>query len=117
MMVFTIPHMRLVSEANAREHWGDKARRAKVQRFLGQFYLTDAKVQGQELPPPPWRVTITRIGPRKLDSDNCAGAAKALRDGIADALRVNDGDEAAVTWEYRQEPGAYGVRVEVSGRG
>jgi hypothetical protein len=58
-------------------------------------------------------VRLTRIGPRKLDSDNVAGACKATRDGVADWLGVDDGDESRVRWVYAQERGAYGVRVEV----
>jgi hypothetical protein len=61
----------------------------------------------------PCVVRLTRVGPRKLDSDNVATAFKATRDGIADWLQVDDGDESLVTWEYGQERGAYAVRVEV----
>lgn len=35
------------------------------------------------------------------------------RDGIADALGVDDGDESKVTWSYAQERGDYGVRVKI----
>lgn len=47
-------------------------------------------------------VTLTRLGPRKLDSDNLAGSFKAIRDGVADALGIDDGSEL-IQWEYRQE--------------
>jgi hypothetical protein len=46
-------------------------------------------------------VTITRVSPRLLDDDNLRGALKAVRDGIADALGVDDRDER-VRWRYRQ---------------
>ena len=43
----------------------------------------------------------------------CPGAHKAVRDGIADALEVDDGD-TRLTWKYAQEKGKpkeYAVRV------
>ena len=58
--------------------------------------------------PPPCVITITRIGPRKLDSDNLAGSAKHVRDGVADWLGIDDGDER-LTWEYAQRSGGAGV--------
>lgn len=49
-----------------------------------------------------------------MDDDNLAISAKALRDGIAEALGVDDGDKNLITWEYDQKLGkAYGVEVEI----
>jgi hypothetical protein len=59
-----------------------------------------------------WDVTITRIAPRELDSDNLASCAKGIRDGVADALRVDDGDER-IRWTYKQERGKPAVRVDI----
>ena len=61
-------------------------------------------------------VTLTRIAPRKLDCDNLRGALKAVRDGVADWLGVDDGSER-ITWKYAQERGKpkwHSVRVEVA---
>jgi hypothetical protein len=55
----------------------------------------------------PFVVTLTRIAPRKLDSDNLNSAFKAMRDGIADWLCVDDGHES-VTWVYAQRKGRKG---------
>jgi hypothetical protein len=59
-------------------------------------------------------ITLTRIGPGTLDSeDNLAGGFKAVRDGIADALGVND-RHPRLRWFYGQErggPRVYGARV------
>ena len=38
------------------------------------------------------------------------GSLKAVRDGVADALSLDDGDPR-LTWEYRQETGPFGVRI------
>jgi hypothetical protein len=58
-------------------------------------------------------VTVTRIGPRLFDNDNNVGSAKATRDGIADALGVNDNDPR-VTWKNEQRKNAkYAVEIEI----
>lgn len=60
-------------------------------------------------------ITLTRIAPRSLDTDNLASALKAVRDGAADALGVDDGS-GRIEWRYAHErgkPGEYGVYVEI----
>jgi hypothetical protein len=58
-------------------------------------------------------VLLTRISPRELDDDNLAGALKSGRDGVADALRVNDRDPRIV-WLVDWEQGKkHEVRIEV----
>ena len=99
----TVP-VKLVSEANSHEHWRNRQRRAKLQRSMAKTAL-GADVKG---PPPPYVITITRIGPRTLDSDNLAGSAKAVRDGVADWLGIDDGDKR-LTWEYAQRSDGAGV--------
>lgn len=69
----------------------------------------------------PLVITIRRIGPRMLDTDNAARAAKSVRDGIADAVGIDDGDPG-LTWRYEQRratagaAGAdrYGVEIEIT---
>lgn len=106
---------RLVSLTNAHEHWRHRQRRAKAQREAAHLLLiSEISKHGQ--PQLPAVVTITRYGKRKLDDDNLAASAKHVRDGVADALQVDDGDGQMVRWEYRQEIGqAYGVRIQVEG--
>lgn len=105
--------IRTPSSANLREHWAAKARRVKKQReaarlFLSQTDLTRFRMSAE--------VTLTRIAPRRLDGDNCASALKGIRDGVADALGVDDGDPR-IAWHYGQErgePREHGVRIEIS---
>lgn len=63
---------------------------------------------------------MTRVAPSKgLDFDNLVSSAKACRDGIADALGVDDAD-ARVTWHYAQrrgKPREYAVEVRVVANG
>ncbi len=105
--------IRTVSEANVREHWAVKAKRAKSQRAAAFLMLKRYRrsMNGKSLV-----VTLTRIGARKLDSDNLARSFKAIRDGIADALDIDDGSDR-IEWKYAQQKGkpkeyAIIVRIE-----
>jgi crossover junction endodeoxyribonuclease RusA len=46
-------------------------------------------------------VRFTRHGKRTLDDDNLPTAFKHIRDGVADAIGIDDGS-ARYTWEYAQ---------------
>ena len=105
--------IRTWSEANARVHWGKRARRARKQRDAARMLvrMAGADVEGLGT----IMVTLTRIAPRDLDSDNLSSALKAVRDGIADALGLDDGDPR-LDWHYAQHagtPGEYSVLVEI----
>ncbi|MBI5724623.1 MAG: hypothetical protein HZA50_11730 [Planctomycetes bacterium] len=113
---FFIP-IKTVSEANAREHWAVKAKRAKAQR------LTAWAASPKQLPKNRMAIILTRVAPHDLDTDNLARSFKAVRDGIADALGLDDGDKR-LTWKYEQRRplnwekaklymGKYGVAVEI----
>ena len=114
-VTFPIP-LRTYSEANRREHWAAKAKRTKEQRIAARWFC-GAKMIGGGLRPP-LSITLTRISPRKLDTDNLARSMKAVRDGIADALGIDDGDDR-LEWRYAQRKGRakeYSVDVEISGK-
>lgn len=117
MIRFTIPGVRLVSEANAHEHFRARQARAKSQR--GQAYTLACHAIGPELVEwldGPLVVTIVRIAPTRLDSDNLVGSAKHVRDGVADALGIDDRD-LRVTWHVEQRRGGvrvYGVEVTIA---
>jgi hypothetical protein len=60
-------------------------------------------------------IVLRRVSPRALDGDGLQAALKSVRDGIADALGINDGSDA-VTWRYewrRGGPRFYAVEVEI----
>ena len=132
--------IRTISEANARSHWAAKARRVASQRGPVALRLRgplapfrDAMaVSGHAGAKRPARgnlapvigmsetrqvaVTLTRVAPSNgLDDDNLRGALKAVRDGVADALGVDDRDPR-VEWKYAQKRGKYGVVVKVEGK-
>ncbi len=98
-----------VSEANAREHWRRKAQRTKNQRDMCRMAVDQFayKREGRII------VLLTRLGKRFLDSDNLQSSFKACRDGVADALGVDDGSPL-YTWQYAQEKSKdYGIRIEI----
>lgn len=105
-----IPGLRLVSEANAHEHWRERQRRAKDQREVVRLTLrTRMKVAV------PCDVMIVRVAPASLDTDNLQGSAKHVRDEIAAWLGIDDRDPR-VTWrvaQVRGKPREYGVRIYV----
>lgn len=110
MIRVTIP-IRTVSEANVREHWAKRAKRVAGHRSIVRLAL-NAKVAVRGA----LTVSLTRIATRKLDDDNLRSALKATRDGVADALGIDDGDES-IRWEYEQEKAREpGVRIEIRKR-
>lgn len=98
-----------VSEANQRDCWQVKSRRAKAHRNVA-WALSPAH-------PLPCVVTLTRISPRSLDAhDNLRSALKFVVDGIADKLGIKDNDPR-VEWRYAQAKGKpASVVVEFEGR-
>lgn len=107
-----IPGLRL-SSLNVREHHMARARRVKAQRDLVTLVLRGT-VASYMMALAPLEVTITRIGPRRLDDDNATGSAKAVRDAVAAVLGVDDRDDR-VCWRVEQANGPYGVLVAIRG--
>lgn len=109
MIVVTVP-IKTVAGLNAREHWRTRQRRVKHERESVAWALTCT-----QLPPLPVTVLMTRLSPGTLDSDNLQGACKAVRDAVADALKVPD-NHPLIEWRYGQEKcprGQYGIRITV----
>ena len=110
--------MKLESEMNVREFWPARQARAKRQRRAAAGALAS-------IPRPVanwWKVEITRLGPRPLDTDNRDGSAKHVRDAVAEWLGTGDGVSAPVEWSVTQlKSKTYGclVRIEpvVQGHG
>ncbi len=90
-------NLKTISEANATGQLRAKMARKKAQRGIVRHAF--AKLAGML----PAIVTLKRIGPRMLDDDNLRSALKAVRDGLADVIGVDDGD-ARYRWTYEQCP-------------
>ena len=104
-MKFSIPG-HLPSRANQRLHWSKAQKRARIQRAAGLAY-TLAALGAQRLRLRlPVAVKMIRVSPRLLDDDNLLGAFKSMRDGVADAFRVDDSPRGLITWKYGQRKGA-----------
>jgi hypothetical protein len=122
-VTFTIP-IEIVSEANARDHHMVKARRVKNQKGLAYGHcLVHMGCKPKDDPlPGSFTITLTRImgkRQRPFDSDNLQSAFKAVRDGIAMYLGIDDGSDR-LTWRYGQEKGVDGrgaVRAEIGEAG
>lgn len=110
-MKFELP-IKTISESNARGNWRPRYQRNSAQRAIAKVKTLEAIRAG--LPPKPWLITMTRNGKKRLDQGNLAASMKAVQDGMADALKINDGDEAHF-WRYEQTVGneEYSVSVEI----
>jgi hypothetical protein len=96
-------------------HWRDRARLVKQQRQLVTLALAAFRRRLREHGA--WTVRLTRVSPRKIDSDGASAAMKAPRDAVAEVLGVDDADER-VTWlpvEQAKDgrPRYQAVRIEV----
>lgn len=112
-MIVTLP-IRTLSEMNMRQCWQARARRVREQRGLARLVV--AGTLAHEPVKPPCEVHVTRCAPSGgLDDDNLRSALKAVRDGIADALGIDDGSDAVV-WRYdqrRSKPGVWSVEIRI----
>lgn len=102
-----------MSRSNAREFWAARHRRDKSEAARVTLAWTGAGLAHWH-PLLPITVTMTRLGGKPMDTDNLAGAFKAVRDALAALLGVDDGDPR-VRWACRQKPAtALGVRVSIT---
>jgi hypothetical protein len=134
-IVFDIP-LRLGRGQNDRHfHWSGRSKQVKRERAAVEIAMMRRRVRRpirrdlpplpygervrldfqEEVGPPPYLVTLTRITPKKfLDKhDNLTAAFKAVVDELSDWLGVNDGAEDMVRWEYKQDRGPWAVRVRI----
>lgn len=100
-MIDIILPIKISSPANGSHgHWAADAKRRKDQRTIVKWSLLPLRK-----PPLPVVVTLTRIGPRDLDTDNLAAGFKSVRDEIAVWLGCGDSTRDPVTWVYEQRRG------------
>ena len=124
MISFTFP-LRLVSEANraSSQHWRVRAKRAKQQKHVTHWAAWAAAPEyrdrfGRDPNAPALIVTMVRIAPCALDSDNVVGACKYVRDALAQLLGIDDGDPR-IDWRVEQRKGApkqYAVEIRIETR-
>ena len=119
---FSLP-VEIVSEANRRDHWAARYRRTKSQKraaHLGVLQHASSLRRriraGEDIRLVITLVRLLRPRQRRFGSDNLASGFKAIRDGVASALGIDDGSDR-LEWHYAQEPGggqSGGVRVTIA---
>lgn len=114
MIEITLP-LKLVSEANNRDHWRTKHKRNKKIASMLMAYWPKEEIAL------PCKITIIRVGPRRLDWDNNISASKFLIDEISNKLLPGlargraDGDDR-LTWSCKQQRGGpreYSVIINI----
>lgn len=108
--------IKIISEANNRDHWTAKARRAKRQKWAVLSYLKSRQATI------PCKIVMTRVGPKMLDFDNLVHGLKYVRDAVADflipGLKAGLADaDPRLTWEYAQEKGGpkeFAVKIDIN---
>ena len=96
----------------------ERSARTKEQRFAANAILGIHRVKLREtIKTADLLIKLTRIHPQRykeLDTDNLARSLKAIRDGVADAIAVDDNDKR-LTWDYAQlqHPKEFGVWIEI----
>lgn len=95
-----------------------KAKRIKDQRSETFYGLLS--VWGRLAPPLPLTITLTRIAPRLLDTDNLASSLKHVQDGVADWHLGEYGQgqdrQEGLLWVYDQQRGVpheYAVLITI----
>jgi hypothetical protein len=99
--VFITAPIEIRSEANLRQHWRHRHERTKAQKQAVAWMLRGLR---PPVNPTAITVTITRVGGRRLDTDNLAGGCKHARDAVARWIGVDDGD-SRYTFVYAQRNG------------
>lgn len=121
--------IRTVSESNSSEHWSVKRKRHLHQQFLVRCSCV-AHIDQVEFP---CEVTLTRLAPRTLDSDNLVSCFKWIRDELSECmlpegkntyltakgkvlvLKGRKDSDPRITWHYAQEKkNVYGIRIDIN---
>lgn len=111
---FTLP-LKLGRGQNDRGHWSKKYKKAKSEKDSACLMCRSTLAMAGVRPSFPAIVTMTRHSAGHLDTDNLAGAFKAVRDGIALALGIDDGG-TLVEWRYDEakvKRRDFGVSVKI----
>ncbi len=91
-MIVNLPYPDKELSPNARLHWSKVAKAKAAYRKVCVAFTREA--MGRETFTAPVSVYITIYPPdkRRRDDDNAIGSFKAGRDGVADAIKVDDAD-------------------------
>lgn len=106
----------VVLSPNARVHWSKRSRAAKAYRHECWALTLAAGMHLVALPAGPIRLQLDFFPPDRArrDDDNAIASFKAARDGIADALKVDD-SRFVTSHRFRVEPRACVVVTILTG--
>lgn len=115
-MIINIP-IKIISEANRREHHMAKYRRVKRQQMITMAFCLQNLGYIRKWPGR-YKITFTRIigkrGKKFDEGDNLNVSFKAIRDALTRYMRIDDGSDR-LEWSYGQERGDIAhVRVEIT---
>jgi len=116
-LILELP-IKIISEANNADHWSQKRKRRES--IKDEVLIEMAKLLRGFPFRLPCQVVLTRFGARRMDDDNLANAFKAVRDAVAQKLRVDDGDTKNIKWIYDQDTyryKEYGIKIQITSRG
>ena len=108
--------LKVDSEQNKKEHWAVSNKRHQLQKLVVKQYLsTQSKITL------PCTIILTRIAPRKMDTDNMIFGFKFIKDAVAEWIHPGlatgrADDDPNITWLYDQEKGKpkqYAIRIEI----
>lgn len=91
-MKLTLPWPDRALHPNARVHWSKKAKATKAARWLAYMTALEAGWHRQALPEGKLHLWLDFMPPdrRRRDDDGLLSSFKAYRDGLADALKIDD---------------------------
>jgi hypothetical protein len=103
-----------LNKSNRYQHWGKSSTIANRQRNLAAIVVANNRVLGKiSSHSPRFIISFIRSGKRLLDNDNLIGGLKHIRDGVCDAIGINDGsDKIEFRYTQRKEP-FYKLRIEI----
>lgn len=116
-MIINLPWPDSALSPNARVHWAVSARaKSAARKWAGMATLADIPLQARQAIAQGdglilMRVTFYPPDKRRRDDDNAVAGFKAARDGIADALGVDDSRfRPSYFFEQPEKPGRVEVR-------
>jgi hypothetical protein len=91
-------------------------KRAK-ERAVTYMALAGRTPKARDLPYAKYIVTLSRMSFKKMDDEGFIASAKGIRDAVADALGLDDGDTKRIEFKYdphmKCPKGSYGVRIQI----
>lgn len=102
---------------NARVHWSRRSKAAKLQRTAGYMTAKAAGWDGYKAPEGRIHLWIDFYPPTKRmpDDDNMLARIKPARDGIADAMRVDDRRFVSHPFVHSSPRKGGEVRIRITG--